>query len=877
MYCTLFTLLRSGYRFKSLSKTFQDDTQLRMSSAARATTETVTSEATLAPTEQTNVQARAGLQIIDSRSTSADDTAKRKSLPGKARIGSPSLHKKYTIPSKPSPPPAVSGTARARPRPRSFSVQTYGPFSPRSNIKVASRSPAMARSSGASGATQTVSSPSHVARNVNGIGTFTSAGEGKEGAGLVEAGIKPPMVQPRVKKQLPKSPGTTRALLPQKPKPPPVAECKKTAQLPPVAEGTKIAPPPKVPPRKKRRSRSREGVLESEAQTNREGCSVTPTQLSISEVGKDEKQGRNGHKPRMPVALKVLGNTDSTTSIQGGTKETHAIVNSAIVTRPNGYQVACDDTTPKNTQQVTPPRIPPRVPRRKTSTTTTQSAAADHTQTSSSPSALSSSPPQVILQSSPPSKTKVLFESVDQNSQRKHIAGADASISSWSVSSRNLFSSTTSALSSSPPQVKPRSRLPSNTKVAPDSVDQSFVQRLTMHFEEQQGPVLPGPSPVAGPRRYTAPNRSKPKPPVPRPRSSKSKPTSPRREPQTTPQTQTSSSDNPELEVLTELDLSRTESRQGRESLDPPRTESRLEQESLDPLRTESRLGPKSRSLAMSSPNLSTLGSSRVHQRHTSKENTPEPKRWSSTSPSHSRALVKEFQNNQKVLATREGVLGEFGSIPQRAMSLSVISEPRKSPDGDQNPPPKPLTRRRISSSASDLLDNSRTSVGGRVGLQKVTEEMEKTARKLNGSSGGCDGCDGDGGGEKIQPEEERFGDRLGGAESQPTETPRPQEVGKYASFQGRQRRAASADDILNEASHYAHMFPIEASDVSSYTESEGRGSVLSAGTQALLERARQLSFNRKWCDQLEVSYFFLISLLSPWMHFSHGYPFELK
>ena len=861
MYCTLFTLLLSGYQLKSLSKTFHDDTQLRMSSAGRATTETDTSEATVAPTEPTKVQARVGLQIIDSRSTSADDTAKRQSLPGKARIGSPSLHKKYAIPSKPSPPPAVSSTARARPRPRSFSVQT---FSPRSNIKIASRSPPMARSS----STQTVSSPSHVARNVNGIGTFASAGEGKEGAGLVEAGIKPPMVQPRRKKQLPKSPGTTRALLPQKPKPPPVAECKKTAQPPPVAEGTNIAPPPKVPPRKKRRSRNRETVLESEAQTSGEGCSVTPTQLSISEDGKDEKQGRNGHEPRMPVALKVLGNTDSTTSIQGGTKETHAIVNSAIVARPNGYQVACDDTTPKNTQQLTPPRIPPRVPRRKTSTTTTQSAAADDTQTSSSPSALSSSPPQVILRSSPPSKTKVLFESVDQ---RKHIAGADASISSWSVSSRNLFSSTTSVLSSSPPQVKPRSRLPSNTKVAPDSVDQSFVRRLTMHFKEQQGPVLLGPIPVAGPRRYTAPNRSKPKPPVPRPRS---KPTSPRREPQTTPQTQTSSSDNPELEVLAELDLSRTESRQGRESLDPPRTESRLEQESLDPSRTESRLGPKSRSLAMSSPNLSTLGGSRVHQRHTSKENTPEPKRWSSTSPSHSRALIKELQNNKKVLATREGVLGDFGSIPQRAMSLSVISEPRKSPDRDQNPPPKPLTRRRISSSASDLLDNSHTSVGGRVGLQKVTEETERTARKLNGSSGGGDG---DGGGEKIRPEEERFGDRLGGAESQPIETPRPQEVGKYASFQGRQRRAASADDILNEASHYAHMFPIGASDVSSYTESEGRGSVLSAGTQALLERARQLSFNRKWCDQLEVSYFFLISFLSPWMHFSHCYPFELK
>ena len=60
-------------------------------------------------------------------------------------------------------------------------------------------------------------------------------------------------------------------------------------------------------------------------------------------------------------------------------------------------------------------------------------------------------------------------------------------------------------------------------------------------------------------------------------------------------------------------------------------------------------------------------------------------------------------------------------------------------------------------------------------------------------------------------------------------------------------QRAVSVGDIS-----LLETGPIQ-SDSSSYTSSEGRASVMSSESP-LLERARQLSKNRKWCNQPEVT-----------------------
>ena len=189
------------------------------------------------------------------------------------------------------------------------------------------------------------------------------------------------------------------------------------------------------------------------------------------------------------------------------------------------------------------------------------------------------------------------------------------------------------------------------------------------------------------------------------------------------------------------------------------------------------------------------------------------------------------------------------GSLSEgdRAKSLSDILNTPVSPARDLPGvvPPKPPTKRK-SASVADILeataDTGKTS--------DLAREMVKELKRVTGDGVAGEECEGGGGkegGVRGEPE---------GAETQlATEVHRNSsnkrnEVGGGVAKKSRlgfaKQRAVSVGDIS-----LLETGPIQ-SDTSSYTSSEGRASVLSSESP-LLERARQLSKNRKWSNQPEV------------------------
>lgn len=184
-------------------------------------------------------------------------------------------------------------------------------------------------------------------------------------------------------------------------------------------------------------------------------------------------------------------------------------------------------------------------------------------------------------------------------------------------------------------------------------------------------------------------------------------------------------------------------------------------------------------------------------------------------------AVHRKLQISKSLAETDE-------SLPDEKLEIST-------PDGRTvkllNVPPKPLTKKKISASAAEILD-SRSSSLGRTDLQVVVSGLNDTADQ-----------------EKIK-EVEVHGERV----KIETQFSQPPLRSHYSSLRATEslpmsKRAASVGDIptsLEVAHHQIHI-GYSASEVSSYTSS------LSFDTCSILERAKQLSLNKKWCEQPEV------------------------
>lgn len=193
----------------------------------------------------------------------------------------------------------------------------------------------------------------------------------------------------------------------------------------------------------------------------------------------------------------------------------------------------------------------------------------------------------------------------------------------------------------------------------------------------------------------------------------------------------------------------------------------------------------------------------------------------SSCSP---QAVHRTLQISKSLVETDE-------NLPEEKVEITT-------PDGRTvkrlNVPPKPLTRNKMFSSAAEILD-SRSSSLGRTDLQVVVSGLNDTEKQRDE--------------DKLEEVELR-----GGRVKIETQFSQPPLKSHYGSLRCAEsipmsKRAASVGDIptsLEVAHHQIHI-GYAASEVSSFTSS------LSFDTCSILERAKQLSLNKKWCDQPEV------------------------
>lgn len=700
---------------------------VNMSTESLRTDETDTSEVAQTTTaDPIGAQERTERrQVSGSHSTSAGDAAKRNTLPGK--VWSPSSHRKFLVPPKPRPPPTVTTT-----KPRDF-VQPCTLFT-RSHIKVASGS-TMSLSGGGG--------PSQVTLNCASGGTV----------GVNEAGLKPPIAPPRRKKFAPRSPGTVRIQLPQKPEPPVIKQRTK----------------PAVTPRRK------SGVVsESERRVSGEGCEVcdditahTPgADLCTNNQGDgDVTKGHSEHKLQRETVPVMPGNSNCTVSKQSCLSDT------TVVSTSDSLTIESDISS--TTARDAPPSVRPCVPKRRKKRSGIDS------------------PPSTLSPSHKPSLPCVLPKTNEKGLLRNRTKAASPSVDQ-----------------SATPLAQEGDNSSAGVKTS--------VRRLTMHFEERRAPPTQEYHSDAGHRRHTMSSKpAKPRKPasiqskakpVPRPRPGKYRPPSRKEDTPTA-----SSSDNFES---------------------PKRSPFRLQQ-GLRPNLTTSHfpLGLRP-NLASSSPNLTSLGSN-LHK-HNSCDTSE--MRKTRCSPSHVHNLVKELQSTNQPLS------GGLSGTIQRANSVSQLLAPPDSPTKSPKVPLRPPMKQKISSSVSDILE-----------VVEELKSVDKTSGRRN--------RDGDGAANHQEAENfEPRGERLEpeGAESQPTETQiqLQRDSKKHVEPQiSAKNRAVSVGDIplLLGVTHHQVQVGYPGSDVSSYASSEGRGSVMSSDSHSLLDRARQLSRNKKWCDQREV------------------------
>lgn len=232
--------------------------------------------------------------------------------------------------------------------------------------------------------------------------------------------------------------------------------------------------------------------------------------------------------------------------------------------------------------------------------------------------------------------------------------------------------------------------------------------------------------------------------------------------------------------------------------------------------------------LAISTPSVSEIGTDDTATREDDPRKT---RKASSCSP---QAVHRPLVGSKSLVGTDE-------SLPEEKKE---IAKHNNLPVKHLNVPPKVLTKNKISSSAADILD-SRSSSLGRTDLQVVASGLDKQTDQ-----------------EKIE-EVELHSERVK-IETQFSQPPLQSNYGSLRCTESlpMSKRAASVGDIptsLEVAHHQIHI-GYAASEVSSYTSS------LSFDISSILERAKQLSLNKKWCEQPEVRqclFFLLCQMLT--------------
>lgn len=221
--------------------------------------------------------------------------------------------------------------------------------------------------------------------------------------------------------------------------------------------------------------------------------------------------------------------------------------------------------------------------------------------------------------------------------------------------------------------------------------------------------------------------------------------------------------------------------------------------------------------LTISTPSVSELTDDEASQ----EDDMHKSRKASSCSPE---AVHRKLQISKSLVETDE-------NLPEEKLEITT-------PDGRTvkhlNVPPKPLTKNKIFASAAEILD-SRSSSLGRTDLRVVVSGLNDTEKRTDQ--------------DKLE-EVELHGGRI----KIETQFSQPPLKSHYSSLRCTEslpmsKRAASVGDIptsLEVAHHQIHI-GYAASEVSSYTSS------LSFDTSSILERAKQLSLNKKWCDQPEV------------------------
>ena len=238
-----------------------------------------------------------------------------------------------------------------------------------------------------------------------------------------------------------------------------------------------------------------------------------------------------------------------------------------------------------------------------------------------------------------------------------------------------------------------------------------------------------------------------------------------------------------------------------------------------------------------------------------------------SSSPSHVTSPTTERRGSSSSTSSRIRVLPtppaqhqlSSGSLGEgdRAKSLSDILSTPVSPASDLPGivPPKPPTKRRFSKSSSvaDMLDIMEDHTPGDTDAVKTSNLAREVVKELKRVTGdGVAGESGEGerggkeGGVRGEPEGAETKTVAESRRNLPEKRGEVGRRGKKTRLSFAKQRAMSVGDIS-----LLETGPVQ-SDSTSYTSSEGRSSVMSSESP-LLERARQLSKNRKWCNQPEV------------------------
>ena len=735
---------------------------------------------------------RSRYQDFGIHAASTDDAVRRNALPGKEL--SFSLRRKSLVPTKPSPPPTVTSV---RPRPRS-AVLPYAP-SPRTHIKekVTSNPPM------STAGIEATASSSRVNNTDPAAPLTVGQSEDKDTITRCESFSKTPVPPPRRKRGKQKSLRTVGVSLPVKPEAPPLV---KQREKPPV-----------VTPRNK------SIVLEDERRISGEGCednrNIDPTSTGSS-VSKSQMVGNSAKESvendLRQESLPVVSETsDNNVSCQQQGKESTGDV---LTTRSNSDETTSKDTVTTIDVLKSRPPIAPR-PRKRTKLSTStpllhQAANGEE---------------GVVLQKPIPEEMKTDGLQNDIASREIVLQKQDDAVSYANLSSLAPEKEDDSAEKKLPLQnqcdVVSYANLSSLApeKEEDDSAEAKRVRRLTIHFEEKQLPIA---VPNRGSRRNTLPANRAHKPPLP-PKAPGLLARDKQRRPIPRPRSGVSFKRKGEEESQTN-----DSNKFGLLQCSP----------------SKGLLRPSAKHLAVSSPSLPTVGDAGENTSadvdKTSSDTVPLPPRRkaNSISPRHIYVPVKEPSSNKESHTSNEGFMNGVKTRSESNL-LSLDSSPVKNSSSPPRPP-----RRSKSSSVSDILEVTEC-MSGKRGVAFAREPVKGLKSAVKGGSGVREG-------DRVlkQSEEDLLqGERLEpeGAESQPVMKSPFRKTADIA-----KRRAASVGDIsllggVSPLQNQLHMgYP---SDTSSYTSSEGRASVMSSDTASLLERARQLSRNKKWCDQPEV------------------------